>query len=161
MMMMMMMVVVVVVVVCVSRLCYTFFFFFFSILAPLHTQEGDTLSSNYTSCFGVPFGTLSLALDTHARQTARKESPGRNTHRTGGKGSSGGYANLRLTTHRWHWKRVPGPAVQASYSFILTNMRRKVLGPDFPAPFFLTHRWRRVPGSSIRTANTNARPAIT
>ena len=137
------------------------FFFFFSILAPLHTQEGDTLSSNYTSCFGVPFGTLSLALDTHARQTARKESPGRNTHRTGGKGSSGEYASLRVVTHRWHWKRVPGPAALASYSFILTNRRRRVPSPDIPTPFFPTHRRRWVPMSSARTTNTNTRPAIT
>ena len=91
-----------------------FFFFFFFIWAPLHTQEGDTSSLNYTSCFGVPFGALSLALDTDARQTAMKESPGRNTRRTGGKGSSGEYASLRIVTHRWHWKRVPGPAAYAS-----------------------------------------------
>ena len=109
MMMMMMMMMMVVVVVSVSRLCYALFFFF-SIWAPLHTQEGDTLSLNYKSCFGVPFGALSLALDTHSRQTARKQSPGQNTRRTGGKGSSGEYANLRVVTHRWHWKRVPGPA---------------------------------------------------
>ena len=55
-MMMMMMMMMMMVVVGVSRLCYTLFFFFFSIWAPLHTQEGDTLSLNYTSCFGVPLG---------------------------------------------------------------------------------------------------------
>ena len=72
--MMMMMVVVV----CVSRLCYApfFFFFFFYLGTPAHTGGWHFVLE--FALLGVPFGALSLALETDARQAARKESPGRN-----------------------------------------------------------------------------------
>ena len=99
-------------------------------------------------------------LETHASQTATKESSGRNTraHRWQ-KVLGGRHDSLRFATHRWHWKRVPGPSISAISSFFITKWRQSVPGPDVPAPFLLTHRWRRILGSSVCTANTNARPS--
>ena len=84
------------------------------------------------------WGSLSLALETHARQTATKESPGRNTrpHRWQ-KVLGGGYVSLYFVTHRWHWKRVPGQAISATSSFFYYRREKKCPRPRYSSPIFV------------------------
>ena len=147
----------------ISGFCFFFFLKVVVRLSFLHpcTHRRVTLCPwGICVVWGSAWGSLSLMLETHASQTATKESSGRNTraHRWQ-KVLGGRHDSLRFATHRWHWKRVPGPSISAISSFFITKWRQSVPGPDVPAPFLLTHRWRRILGSSVCTANTNARPS--
>ena len=105
------------------------------------------------------WGSLSLALETHARQTATKESRGGTLVHTGGKRSSGAAICLSpLYYPQVVLEKGPGTS-DFSHIFVFHYQReKKCPGPRYSSPSF-THRWRRILGSSVCTANTNARPS--